>query len=417
MSKLIKQLNVTKQASRILSETSTEKRKQIILDISDAILSNTEIILKANAKDIKNFKGSLPLCERLELNKEKITQIVKSLKKVAVYTDYVGKILETKKLANGLILKKISVPLGVVAVIYESRPNVTVDLAALAIKSGNAVVLKGGKESFETNKVLVQIMKKVLIKHGLSDELLLLLDSKSEWKKTLLTARGLIDVVIPRGGKGLIDFVRDNATIPMIETGAGVCHTFVDEDYDVNNAVQIIINAKTQRPAVCNSLDTLVVHKTILEKLLKKLSDGLVKYNVEILADVHAYKILQSIYPKHLLKHSHSTDYGYEFLALKLAIKTVEDFKEGMDFVQMHTSGHSEAILTNNTDHANQFCNYIDAAVVYVNASTRFTDGGEFGLGAEVGVSTQKLHARGPMGIEALTTYKWVATGSGQVRK
>ena len=260
-------------------------------------------------------------------------------------------------------------------------------------------------------------MRKVLTKHGLPAELFLMIDPKSEWKNILLNAHGLVDVIIPRGGRGLIEFVRQNARIPIIETGAGVCHTFIDENYDIEKAVKIILNAKTQRPAVCNSLDTLVVHKKILKKLLPALVSGLAKYGVEIFADLPSYKILQSAYPKHLLKHSRSSDYGREFLALKMAVKTVGSFEEGLHFVQAHTSGHSEAVLTKNASHAKQFCDSVDAAAVYINASTRFTDGEEFGMGAEVGVSTQKLHARGPMGASALTSYKWVVSGNGQIRK
>ncbi len=417
MEKLTKQLHQTKQASRRLAETPAKIRNRLIVDFGRAMVKNQSQILRANRRDLLKFQGDLAMRERLELNPGKIKSIVQGLGQVVTLPDPIGQVLETKKLANHLLFKKISVPLGVVAVIYESRPNVTVDLAALAIKSGNALVLKGGKESFETNRVLVSIMRKVLMRLGLPGQLLLLVNPESDWTKVLLNAHGLLDVIIPRGGAGLIEFVRKNATIPVIETGAGVCHTFVDENYDVKRAVSIIVNAKTQRPSVCNSLDTLVVHKKILEPLMKELAPHLADRQVEILADARSFKALAVLYPQQLLHHAQAADFGHEFLSLKLAIKTVDDFQQGLEFVQTHTSGHSEAILTQNTKHAKQFCDSVDAAVVYVNASTRFTDGGKFGMGAEVGVSTQKLHVRGPMGAQALTSYKWQVWGSGQVRK
>ena len=335
---------------------------------------------------------------------------------MAKLPDPSNRVLEQKKLANGLALRKVSVPLGTVAVIYESRPNVTVDIAALAFKSGNGVVLKGGTESYETNKQLVQIIKQVLAKSGFSWDLIYLINPADNWKKELFTARGLVDVIIPRGGTGLINFVRKNSEIPVIETGAGVCHTFVDEKFDLSIAAKIIVNAKTQRPAVCNSLDTLVVHKTAEKKLLSALAAKLSEFKVEIRADRPAFSILKKYYPGELLKLASASDFGHEFLSLVMSIRTVKTFAEGLEFVKAKTSHHSEAILTRDANHARTFLSEVDAAVVYHNASTRFTDGGEFGMGAEVGISTQKLHVRGPMGAEALTTSKWQAYGRGQTR-
>jgi glutamate-5-semialdehyde dehydrogenase len=292
---------------------------------------------------------------------------------------------------------------------------VTADLAVLALKSGNAVALKGGKEANESNKTLVGLFHQVLKHHGLPKETVLLIDPKSEWEKTLLSAHGLVDVLIPRGGAGLINWVRQNSRLPVIETGAGVCHTFA-EDYDVKKSVAIIVNARVQRPSVCNSLDTLVVTKKMLNKLMPALAAQLAEYKVLIFADAPSYQTLKNIYPAELLQKAKPEHFGVEFLSLKMSIKTVSNFNEGLAFIKKYTSGHSEAILTKNLRHASEFLKQIDASTVYHNASTRFTDGGEFGMGAEVGVSTQKLHARGPMGLEALTSYKWIVEGNGQIR-
>ena len=339
------------------------------------------------------------------------------IKQIALMPDPLGKILEAKTLPNRLLLKKVSVPLGVVGVIFESRPNVTADLATLAFKTGNAIVLKGGKESFYSNQAFISLLHKVFKKYGISNLCAYLISPKSDWRKFLLEAVGLVDVLIPRGGKELINFVRAHSRVPVIETGAGVCHIFADEKYNPKIAADIIVNAKTQRPSVCNSLDTLVTHENISTSILPLLALRLRDWQVEIRADAPAYKILKSIYPGQFLKKAVPADFGREFLSLVMAIKTVRNFKQGLEFIQTHTSGHSEAILTGNKKHASLFLQNVDAAAVYHNASIRFTDGGEFGMGAEVGVSTQKLHARGPMGLEALTSYKWLVYGKGQVRK
>lgn len=415
-------LQKIKQASYKLASLSAAKRNSILREIAAQIGRSQKQILRANVRDIKNFVGDPSVGERLKLDRKKIKQIIESIHQVVKLADPLSRQIEIKNRANGLVMKKISVPLGVVGVIYESRPNVTVDLAVLAIKSGNAAVLKGGKESSASNKILVSLIHRALKKHGLPSDLVCLIDPRTEWKKVLFTARGLVDVIIPRGGQGLIEFVRNNSRIPVIETGAGVCHTFVD-DYDVKKSAAIIVNAKIQAPAVCNALDTLVINQPMIKTLLPALAAPLAEHGVEILADAKSYLVLKNIYPADLLHQvgagrdrSLQKAYGVEFLSLKMSIKTVENFAEGLSFVKKHTSGHSEAILTNNKKHASTFLKEVDAATVYHNASTRFTDGAQFGLGAEVGISTQKFHARGPMGLEALTSYKWVVEGRGQIR-
>lgn len=432
MDNLITNLKKTKRASAELAALSAADRNRLLRDIAKILNKNARQILVANQKDLKKFDIVLKLTAvknktvdgslrgRLLLNNKKLSQIVSSIVEVASLPDPLNKILETRKRPNGLKISKISVPMGVVGVIYESRPNVTVDLAVLAIKSGNAVVLKGGKEAHQSNKVLVSLMHQVLKRHGLSSDLIYLIDPSSEWKKDLLNAHGLVDVLIPRGGQGLINWVRGNSHLPIIETGAGVCHIFVD-NYDAKKSAAIIVNAKVQAPAVCNSLDTLVVNYQQLKKLMPAIAAPLAEYGVEIFADAESYRALKDVYPHELvheiIHESIHEYYGKEFLSLKMSIKTVKNFAEGLAFVEKYTSGHSEAILTNDKHHAAFFLKEIDAAAVYYNASTRFTDGGEFGMGAEVGISTQKLHARGPMGLEALTSYKWIVEGRGQIRK
>lgn len=417
MSKFLVQLKRTKNSSRMLSALSPVERKKLILEVAKIFDRNKNKIVRANQKDLNLLNENSPMRERLEFSSQKIKSAISGMIKVAKMPDILNQTLEQKKLPNGLLVKKISVPLGVVAVIYESRPNVTADLTALAFKSGDALVLKGGKESYHTNLTMVSLVHRVLKHFGLPQDLLYLIDPKTNWQKELLRARGLVDVIIPRGGEGLIRFVRENSRIPVIETGAGVCHTFVDESFDLKKTVGIIVNAKTQRPSVCNSLDTLVLHEKSLRKLLPILASALVEFRVVIKADPLSFQALKKYYPSGLLRKSAGSDYGKEFLSLQMAIKTVKNFEQGLSFVKDHTSGHSEALISNSKKHTDQFLEEVDAAVVYVNTSTRFTDGEEFGMGAEVGISTQKLHARGPMGAAALTSYKWVVKGQGQVRK
>lgn len=415
-SQLLEKFRKIKLSSPKLGELSHATRKKILADIQNQLKMYEKDILKANVKDLENFRGEQAVKERLGLDSKKIRQIILSIQDVAGLPDALNEVTQTIKRPNGLIIKQLSVPFGVVAAIYESRPNVTVDLAVLAVKTGNAIILKGGKESFKTNKFLVSLMHRALKKNGLPTDLIFLIDPFSDWTQELLNAHGVVDVLIPRGGQNLIEFVRRNAKVPIIETGAGVCHTFADESFSVKKAVRIIVNAKTQRPGVCNALDTLVVHEKISKKLLPALAVALFFHEVEVFADKISYSILKDFYPGQLLKPAKSENFGREFLSLKMSIKTVSNFEEGLKFIRQHTSGHSEAVLTDNQKHALEFLRAVDAAVVYHNASTRFTDGGEFGMGSEVGISTQKLHARGPMGIKALTSYKWLVLGQGQVR-
>ncbi len=416
MSELEKQLKQIKNHSGKLAQLSGARRKSLLLQLARAILRNEKRILKANRNDCALLNDGSPLRERLELNPRRIEEMANSTNTVAKLPDPLNRTIATKILPNGLRLKKVTVPLGVIGVIYESRPNVTVDIAALALKSGNAVILKGGKECYETNNVLAAIIQNVLKKNRLPTHLVHLIDPAEDWKSTLLNARSYVDVIIPRGGQKLIEYVRKKSKIPVIETGAGVCHAFADRSCHIPSAIRIIVNGKTQRPSVCNSLDTLVIHSAICKPVLQALNKPLSKESVTILADAPSHAILKKYYPSQLLRRARSTDYGREFLSLRLAVKTVPSFTAGLKFVQKHTSGHSETILTANKIHAEIFFREIDAAVLYHNASTRFTDGGEFGFGAEVGVSTQKLHARGPMGAEALISYKWLIRGNGQIR-
>lgn len=416
MSSILIKLKRTKIASSRLASLEGKERAELLLDIAKLLERSQKEIAKENQKDISRFKGQDPIRQRLEFGGPKLEGSLEGVRSLAKFPDPLGNVLEKRKRPNGLLIAKISVPLGVIGVIYESRPNVTIDLAALALKTGNAIVLKGGKESFHTNSALVALMQKVLMAHGLSKDVIYLVDPKDGWKKDLLNAHGLVDLLVPRGGEGLIKFVRENARIPVIETGAGVCHILADESCDLKKAVKIIVNSKVQMPSACNALDTLVVHRKIAPQLLPIVAEELCLHGVEIFADPASYKIIKSGVASRLLKRARAVDFGREFLSLRMAIKTVGSFKEGLDFVKANTSSHTEAILTADSGHAEEFFRKIDAAVVMHNASLRFTDGGEFGLGAEVGISTQKLHARGPMGIESLLSYKWIVRGKGQVR-
>lgn len=403
--------------SRSFSILSTAKKNKILLAIAEEIDNNRKVIINANKKDLVNYDKKHPLYDRLLLTEERIDGIVTSIKSVVKLKDPIGQVLDKKVLKNKLAVSRVSVPFGVIGIIYESRPNVTIEVASLCLKTGNAVILRGGKEAVNTNEVFVRLIQKVLVKNKVSKNIVYLASSKDRSAVSdMMAMDDLIDVIIPRGGKGLIDFVRNNSLVPVIETGAGVCHTYVESSADINQAVEIIYNAKTQRPSVCNALDTAVIDKKILNKLLSKLAKRLVEKKVVIKADSQSFAVLRKYYPKQLLKKATSKDYGKEFMGLTMAVKTVKNFNEGLSFVQANTSGHSEAILSKNKNYLKTYLAMIDAAAVYANASIRYTDGFEFGLGAEVGISTQKLHVRGPMGLVALTSYKWVVVGQGQVR-
>ena len=357
-----------------------------------------------------------PKFDRLKLSEQRIKDIAADIRNVATLPSPLGKILSEKQMPNGLKISKITVPLGVIGIIYEARPNVTFDVFALCFKAGNACVLKGGSDAKFSNAAIISIIKKSLIAFGLNEFIAELLLPEREATAALLTARNYVDVIIPRGSKALIDYVADNARIPVIETGAGIVHVFVDETADVEMAAAIINNSKTRRVSVCNALDCVIVHEKQIKNLVA-LVKPLAETNVVIYADDTAYKTVENNYPAHLLEHSNETSYGTEFLDYKLAIKTVANIDEALQHIYQFGSKHSESIVSNDVDNIARFLNEVDAAAVYSNASTAFTDGAQFGLGAEIGISTQKLHARGPMALDEIVSYKWVIEGSGQVRK
>ncbi len=356
-----------------------------------------------------------PKKDRLLLSAARIEDLAKSVEEIAALPDPSNRLLSEKILDNGLLVQKITVPLGVVGVIYESRPNVTVDVAALCIQSGNVCLLRGGTDAFCTNSYLVALIQEVLASFDLDVSIVQLLPTDRKFMPELLTATKYVDILIPRGSQQLIDYVREHASVPVIETGAGVCHTYVEASANLENAANIVSNAKVTRPSVCNSLDTLIADREILEPLLKLLAPKLEAYQVEIFADPESYLILKGLeYP--YLKEAVEEDFGREFLDFKCSVKTVDNFDEAMKHIRKFSSKHSEAIVSSNMEYCERFLNEVDAAAVYTNASTRFTDGGVFGLGAEIGISTQKLHARGPFALEKLVTEKWIVRGNGQVR-
>lgn len=399
-----------------MAAASARARNAALAEIIKQLKQGQNEILAANKKDIEKIVQDNPLRDRLLLTKERIVSIINDIQAVIKLPDSSNNIIEEKVMKNGLVIKKVSVPFGVVGVIYESRPNVTVDVVVLNIKAGNAVVLKGGEEAYFSNKILVELMQKALRQTVLPQEIVFGLNPNDRGLVGfLLKQRALIDLIIPRGGQGLINFVRENSMVPVIETGAGVCHTFVDESANLLMASDIIDNAKTSRPSVCNALDTLLVHQKTAFALLKLLGAKLQSKNVEIFADQKSFAILNSLhYP--YLRRAKKTDYGREFLSLKMAIKVVKNIDEAIDHVSIYSTKHSEAIISENKKNVGKFLKFVDAACVYHNASTRFTDGSQFGLGGEIGISTQKLHARGPMSICELTTYKWIIEGHGQIR-
>ena len=396
-------------------DLTLELRNKVLLDLANLLEDKTDGIVKANQLDLDKMAKDDPKYDRLLLNQERIKGIASDLRKVSSLASPIGQILEEVSRPNGLYLKKIRVSLGVVAVIYEARPNVTIDVFALAFKTANAVVLKGGSEAQHSNQILVSLIHQSLIPNNIDPGLVYLMPPEREAVHDLLNAVGLIDVCIPRGSQGLIDFVRKNAKIPVIETGAGIVHTYFDKSGDVTKASKIIHNAKTRRVSVCNALDTLLIHQ---ERLLDlpSLVSSLAEKNVEIYADTESYAVLDGKYPASLLKHATPESFGTEFLDYKLSIKSVPDLDSAIKHIMNHTSGHSEAIIAEDQVVIDRFLRIVDAAAVYVNASTAFTDGGEFGMGAEIGISTQKLHARGPMALPELTSYKWLIYGNGQIR-
>lgn len=418
-------LKGVKGAGRALARTADSLISQNLLDLADELELKSAEIISANAKDLEKIEPGNPIWDRILLDSKRISDIATGVREIAGYGSPIGIVLEERKLKSGIDLKKVSVPLGVVGVIFEARPNVVVDIFALCFKSKNVCVLKGGSDSESSNEILVKIIKSVLGEgqeggksytddSDLSDGVVLLPNDR-EVVAEFLKARKYIDVIIPRGSQSLIEFVRENAKVLVIETGAGVVHIYFDKSGDREKGRKIIFNAKTTRPSVCNSLDTLIVERSRLAEL-PHLFEEMASGGVEVLADREAFAALDGFYPEELLKLANSEDFGREFLSLKMAVKTVGGLDEALDHIAQFSSQHSEAIITEDMESAERFLKEVDSATVYHNASTRFTDGGEFGLGAEVGISTQKLHARGPMGIRELTTYKWILRGHGEVR-
>ncbi len=402
-----------RQAGRTLVGISDEQRNQVISDVADAILENHERMLKANAEDLKRMEKSNPLYDRLQLNEQRLEAIAGDMRKVATLPSPLGRITRQKTLDNGLRLYRVSVPFGVIGIVYEARPNVTFDVFSLCFKSGNACVLKGGKDADNSNRVAVDIVHKVLKKHHISTDAVALLPATHEATGEMLNAVGYIDVCIPRGGRKLIDFVRNTARIPVIETGAGVVNTYFDKEGNVEMGKAIIKNAKTRRVSVCNALDCLIIHQDRLADL-PALCKPLAEKHVTIYADEQALQALHNHYP--YLEPASEDCFGMEFMDYKMAIKTVASLDEALEHISQYGSGHSECIITGNEESARKFQANVDAACVYWNAPTSFTDGAQFGLGAEIGISTQKLGPRGPMALEEITTYKWIIEGEGQTR-
>ena len=405
----------TLKASRLLNLITEEKINTVLLALADEAVAATGNILTANALDLSALETSNPLYDRLLLTPERIKSIANDIRNVAALPSPLGKTLMETERPNGMKISKISVSFGVVGIIYEARPNVSFDVFSLCFKSGNTCVLKGGSDAFNSNRAIVELIKNVLRNHELDENTVTLLPAGREAAAELMNAAGTVDVIIPRGGKGLIDYVRKNSQVPVIETGAGVCHTYFDEYGDLQKGKDIVFNAKTRRVSVCNALDCLIIdQKRLID--LSLICQKLAEKYVTIYADEPAYRALNSHYPDSLLKMTDEYSYGTEFLDYKMAVKTVAGVREAVEHISTYSSHHSECIITENANTAEYFTKVVDAACVYTNVSTAFTDGAQFGLGAEIGISTQKLHARGPMGLAELCSYKWVIKGEGQTR-
>lgn len=402
-----------KRASKSLALLSDEQRNEILQAVADTIITNQERILKANAEDLAKMSKENPLYDRLQLTGSRLEGIASDMRNVATLPSPLGHITKQKALPNGLRLCRVSVPFGVIGMIYEARPNVTFDVFSLCFKSGNACVLKGGKDADCSNREEVALIHEVLEKYGVSPDVVALLPATHEATGEMLNAVGYVDLCIPRGGRKLIDFVRDTARIPVIETGAGVVNTYFDKDGDLEMGKAIVNNAKTRRVSVCNALDCLIIHENRLGDL-SALCEKMAEKQVMIYADDKAYAALDGKYP--YLEHATPDSFGTEFMDYKLAIKTVSSLDEALDHIDANGSGHSESIITMNEATARKFQAHVDAACIYWNAPTSFTDGAQFGLGAEIGISTQKLGPRGPMALEEICTYKWLIEGEGQIR-
>lgn len=403
------------EAGRTLNLIDQNKVNEVLLLLADAAVNETDFILSENKKDLDMMHISDPRYDRLMLTPERIESIAADIRTVAALPSPLGKVLLKDTRPNGLVISKITFPFGVVGVIYEARPNVTFDVFSLCFKSGNSCILKGGSDAINSNNAIVKVIRKIIEGQGVNPDILTILPAGREETNQLLNARAYVDLIIPRGSRNLIDYVRENATIPVIETGAGICHTYFDESGDREKGRLIIDNAKTRRVSVCNALDCVIIHQSRLKDL-----DYLVSLcstsGVIIFADVRSYEALHGKYPDNLLQKATDESFGTEFLSYKMSVKTVDSFDEALFHINKFGSKHSEAIISENKERIQLFYRLVDASSVYANASTAFTDGAEFGLGAEIGISTQKMHARGPMALEALTTYKWIIEGNGQIR-
>ena len=405
-----------KEASRKVGLLPRDVINDVLYDVADALLAAQEKILAANRLDLDKMDKESPLYDRLQLTENRLQGIAADMRNVATLTSPLGHVQKSRTLPNGLRLKRVSVPFGVIGVVYEARPNVTFDVFSLCLKAGSACILKGGKDADNTNREEVAVIKEVLRRHDIDEHAVELLPATHEATAELLHANGYVDLVIPRGSSRLIQFVRHEASVPVIETGAGVCHTYFDEFGTAEMGAKIVFNAKTRRPSVCNSLDCLIIHQERLGSL-PVIIEPLKTKRVEIFADETAKEVLRHCYPEELLHSADDETYGTEFMSLKMAVKTVDSLDSAIRHIEQYGSGHSECIVTDIPQVAEEFMNRVDAACVYWNAPTSFTDGAQFGMGAEIGISTQKLHARGPMALEEITTYKWLIEGDGQVRE
>ncbi|MDX4068695.1 glutamate-5-semialdehyde dehydrogenase [Aliarcobacter skirrowii] len=407
-------LEKAKKSSHIISTLQTSIKNHALLQMADALVQNTNFLIDENKKDLevaKSLNLSSAMIDRLLLNEKRVEEMANAIRQIAGQTEPVGRVLDGWLTKDNLHIQKVSIPIGVIGIIYESRPNVTSDTAALCFKSGNVCVLKGGKEAENSNKAIASILQEVLIANSLPKEAISLLpDSSREGVAKLIVEDKFVDLIVPRGGEALIKFISKNSTIPVVKHDKGICHTYVDKSADLKKAIKIVVNAKCQRPSACNSLETLLVHEDIYKKFLKDLEPELKVYNVQIKACEKAREVINA-------EQISKQDFDIEYLDQILNIKIVNSLDEAIEHIVKHGSGHSEAILSEDYSAVNKFLDKVDAACVYANASTRFTDGGEFGLGAEVGISTNKLHSRGPMGINDLTTFKYKIYGEGQTRK
>jgi glutamate-5-semialdehyde dehydrogenase len=413
MKKIEPLLIKTYKAAVDLRRASDKQIQAAMKSLAGLLEQKAATLIRANAKDLARQDPADPRNDRLMLNEQRIRSIAQSIRKVSRLPAPAGRVLDKRKLPNGLQVEKIAVPLGVVGAIYESRPNVTFDITSLCLRSRNAVVLKGSQDADNTNKAAMILIRQALNEHGINPDCVTMLPSERETVQELFTATRWVDVLIPRGSDTLIRYVRENSRVPVIETGAGVCHVYVEKEANLEMAVDIVVNAKVSRPSVCNSMDTLIVDASVAPGLLRRLKAPLSKHGVEIFADATAWPLLKG-YP-HLQKAT-AADFAREFLSLKCAVKVVKNIDEALAHIQRYSTRHSEAIVSRNKRQCERFLAEVDAAAVYTNASTRFTDGEELGLGAEIGISTQKLHARGPFALEKLVTEKWLIRGNGQIR-